>query len=59
VAELADAADSKASVTPLLKPTHRCTSKNKGYLARRTKKDWAFSQLLILAHRKVIDKLKN
>jgi len=58
VAELADAQDLGFHVPPLLTLTHRCSSKNKGYLARRTKKGYAFSRLLILAHGEVIDKLK-
>src|SRR4029077_5944143 len=38
VAELADAADSKANIAPLLKPTHRYTSENKVYLVPWTKR---------------------
>jgi len=38
VAELADAQDLGFNVPYLLTPTHRYSNKDKGYLARRTKK---------------------
>jgi len=58
VAELADALDSKTSVARLLRPAHRYSSEYKAYLARKTEKARACSQLFILAHGQVTDKLK-
>jgi hypothetical protein len=57
VAELADAADSKANALHFLKRAYRYTSENRVYLERRPKKAYAFSLLLTLTHGKVIDKL--
>ena len=57
MAELADAADSKANALHFLRRAHRYSSRYKGYLARRTKKHDTCSRLLNLNHEEVIDKL--
>jgi len=58
VAELADALDSKTNALRFLSLAHRCSSRYRVYLARRTKKPSTYSHLLILSHGEVIDKLK-
>jgi len=59
VAELADALDSKTSVSLLLKPTHRYSTLHAVYQRSEGAHPQTCASLLTLAHRWVTDKWKS